>query len=431
LDNLSKSIEQDLTKSGVVEVSDWVKSALEKARELISYPHEKTLANELIQQAFQAAANKGCPVGMSLAAAFDLFVAAEYYKSVAHKGWYYCPAGEPALFYPFTNTCPRCLLKGEFYYEMANKPGSGLIGQATARLLSVFLEQLFIRAGRRLRIYRGVEPIDMLIFDELQNIVLLSEIKAAPLTTLALVVRSEKLTDSVEGETVDVDAHTRSDNPFLSLSEIYMLLPTKQYGNHRYRLISLGTKDVPSDKTWAYRSIEHALQNDPAFFHEYLDFWMVAFDAYKLSNRTDSTYFWFTNACGQPNPRPSQWPRRRLGEGYESVSDAKTSVGMDRTDDIKKGIYQVLKIGAESKPNKSAFAVRTALISNIHAVRHYHEYLATLEDIVWTLDRGRKARKVEDLPAKSDVYSLFDGIISFTESSIRDEWIEENFSFSL
>lgn len=431
MDDLPKSIEQDLTKSDIVEVSDWVKSSLEKARELVSYPHEKTLANELIQQAFQAAANKGCPIGISLAAAFDLFVAAEYYKSVAHKGWYYCPAGEPALFYPFTNTCPRCILKGDFYYEMANKPGSGLIGQATARLLSVFLEQLFIRTNRRLRIYRGVEPIDMLIFDELQNIVLLAEIKAAPLTTLALVVKSEKLTESVEGETMDVDAHSRSDNPFLSLSEIYMFLPIKQHETYRYRLIGLGTKDALSDSTWAYKSIEHALQNGPTFFHEYLDFWMEAFDAYKINNRTGSNAFWFTNACGQPNPRPSQWPRRRLGEGYESVSDAKTSVGMDRTDDIKKGIYQVLKIGAESKPNKSVFVVRTALISNIHAVRHYHEYLASLEDIVWTLDKSRKAQKVEDLAPKTDVYSLFDGIISFTESSIRDEWIAENFSFSL
>jgi len=179
LDNLPKIVAQEITKNDVVEVSDWVKSALEKAKALVSYPHEKNLANELIQQAFQSAASKGCSVGISLAAAFDLFVAAEYYRSVAHRGWYYCPLGEPALFYPFTNTCPRCVLQKAFYYEAANKPESGLIGQATARLLSVFLEQLFTRTHRQLKIYRGVEPIDMLIFDELENIVLLSEIKAA------------------------------------------------------------------------------------------------------------------------------------------------------------------------------------------------------------------------------------------------------------
>ncbi len=152
MDNLPKIVAQEITKNNVVEVSDWVKSALEKAKELVSYPHEKNLANELIQQAFQSAASKGCSVGISLAAAFDLFVAAEYYGSVAHRGWYYCPLGEPALFYPFTNTCPRCVLQQAFYYEAANKPESGLIGQATARLLSVFLEQLFTRTHRQLKI---------------------------------------------------------------------------------------------------------------------------------------------------------------------------------------------------------------------------------------------------------------------------------------
>lgn len=271
----------------------------------------------------------------------------------------------------------------------------------------------------------------MLIFDERENIVLLSEIKAAPLVTLALVVKSEQLTDAIDGEAVAVTTHTRSDNSFLHSSEIYLFLPTKKSEDDSYRLVSLGTKLSQTDKTWAYKGIGQALQSDTTFFHEYLDFWIEAFDAYKEGNRTSSNVFWFTNACGQPYPRPEQWPQRRLGMGYESVSDGKTSVGMDRTDDIKKGIYQVLKIGAESKPNQHVFAVRTALISNIHAVRHYHEYLVSLEDIVWTLDTSRKAQKVEDLPPETDVYNLFDGIISFTESHFRDEWLEKNFRFSL
>ena len=41
----------------------------------------------------------------------------------------------------------------------------------------------------------------------------------------------------------------------------------------------------------------------------------------------------------QPRPRPSHWRKRRNGQGVETVSDGKTSVGMDRTDDIKKSIY--------------------------------------------------------------------------------------------
>lgn len=60
--------------------------------------------------------------------------------------------------------------------------------------------------------------------------------------------------------------------------------------------------------------------------------------------------YWFTNSCGQPIPRPDTWPHR-AGTGYESVSDSKTSVGIDRTDDIKKGTYQILKLGAEGNPS--------------------------------------------------------------------------------
>lgn len=73
--------------------------------------------------------------------------------------------------------------------------------------------------------------------------------------------------------------------------------------------------------------------------------------------------------------------------------------------------------------------MKTALISNIHAVRHYNDYLHSLEDVVWLIDTGKKAKKVGDLPDDMDVYNLFDGIITFTQSHIRDEWIEENLLF--
>lgn len=117
-------------------------------------------------------------------------------------------------------------------------------------------------------------------------------------------------------------------------------------------------------------------------------FWSIAYESYKTRNANHTNIFWLTNACGQPGPMPVDW-KARGGKrtGYESVSDGKTSVGMDRTDDIKKGIYQVLKIGAESKPNTGKFEVKTALISNIHAVRHYSEYLTSLENVVWALEK--------------------------------------------
>ena len=109
------------------------------------------------------------------------------------------------------------------------------------------------------------------------------------------------------------------------------------------------------------------------------------------------------------------------------MSDSKTSVGMDRTDDIKKGIYQVLKLGSVSKPHDSKWDCKVGLISNIHAARHFDAYLESLRDIVWTLDTTGKAKRISDLPAEQELFNLFDGIIALTVTLSRDEWIDSLF----
>lgn len=438
MQDIPKQFEKELLANKDIVLSDWVQEALDNAQELIVSSYEESLAYKLIEKSFQYAEKTKCPSGLVLAAAFDLFVGTQYYKSVAHKGWCYCPKDSPTLFFPFTNICPKCVLKGEFHFISANKLESGSIGKATSHHLCVFLNELFKRERRRLQIYKGSEPIDMLIYDSNKETILLAEIKAAPLTTLAIAVASDEITESTTGEDpTPITSHSNSDNPFLKSSELSLFLPIRKNENSSYRFVNLGIVDT-SDKAWSYKHIEHVLEQDSNFFDDYLSFWIEAFTSYKAHyHATFSTReqlkngntFWLTNACGQPSPRPNDWPKRKVGTGYESVSDSKTSVGMDRTDDIKKGIYQVLKVGAESKHGNSRFTVKTALISNIHAVRHYDEYLRSLEDIVWLVDKSKKAKKVLDLPDDVNVYNLFDGIISFTESHIRDEWIAENFVF--
>lgn len=209
-----------------------------------------------------------------------------------------------------------------------------------------------------------------------------------------------------------------------------MCLPLVQNNITHYKLVSLGSSNnVEKNNPWAYSRIEQALSSDSTLFDAYLEFWLKAYEAYQTSNTPKDDVYWLTNACGQPSPRPTDWPKRNSGGGYESVSDGKTSVGMDRTDDIKKGIYQVLKVGAESKlqEKRSDFTVLTGLISNIHAVRHYEEYLTSLEDIIWARDESGHARKAGDLSPETEVYNLVDGIISFTKSHIRDNWLKQIF----
>lgn len=433
MDNVPKRIEAEITQEQNNTVSDWVKEAISKATLLEILPHEEELANVLLELVFQNTQQKALSLGMVLAAAFDLLITANYYKSLTNTGWYYCPIGDPALFFPFTNTCPRCVLDGHFYFEEANKPESGLIGQTSSRLLGVFLLKLFRKANRSIEIYKGTEPIDIIIHEAGENSVLLAEIKASPLITIPLSVLSDKLTKLVDGQTEEISVHELCSIPILSKTEVFFYLPTIRNGTTTTRLISLGVNNTATNPNWAYNQLSAILLSDTTIFSDYLSFWLTAFEAYKKRNRQQK-FFWLTNACGQPSPMPNNWPKRKSGgKGFESVSDGKTSVGMDRTDDIKKGIYQVLKIGAESKPNVTSFKVKTGLISNIHAVRHYDDYLTSLEDVVWTLDKfGNKSnpiKKAGDIPPETEMYNLFDGIISFTESHIRDEWIDRTFKF--
>jgi hypothetical protein len=413
---------------------DWIESLLGRVKVLEINTYKEALARILIEQALENAERTSTSPGISLAAAFDLMVAAEYYTKVTNKGWLYCPINNsPFLIYPYTNTCPRCVLESNFYFHQANKPPSGTIGRTTSRLLCIFLKQLFAINSRNFKIYHGAEPIDVIIHDETENVILLAEVKAAPLTTLSLAVNVEVQTElGKDGEPIPC-SHSPTDNSFLASSNLHIILPKLENEGWKYELVPLGVKDRSSPTKWVYEQIGRIFGEDDQLFYRYFQFWNVAYSAYNKTARGRGTLpepvYWLTNACGQPIPRPLNWPQRRSGEGYESVSDSKSSVGMDRTDDIKKGIYQVLKIAATGKPKQSQMTVKTALLSNIHAVRHYDDYLLELQDIVWTLDKTGKAKKVTDLQPEQEIYNLFDGIITFTQSYVRDDWIKQNFQF--
>ncbi|MBR8836570.1 MAG: hypothetical protein DSM106950_21770 [Stigonema ocellatum SAG 48.90 = DSM 106950] len=328
----------------------WVEKALKKATAIELNKYEEELANLLIELAFKNSKSNPSLLGHSLAAAFDLFVAAEFYKKITSKGWLYCPSSSPLLIYPFTNTCTRCILNGEFHFHKANKPGSGTIGGITRKLLGVFLARLFQRSGRSLTVLRGAEPIDLVVWDNENDIVLMAEAKAAPLTTLALAVPCEIQTAlNDDGEVINL-SHGPLDNSSLEKSEFHLLIPQPEGEKWSSELVSLGLRPSKQTDLWSYSQMARVFSQDEQMFGRYFEFWQRAFAAYSrgewIRGAAPDPVYWLTNACGQPVPRPAYWPTRNSGEGFESVSDGKSSMGMDRTDDIKKGIYQVLKLGA-------------------------------------------------------------------------------------
>lgn len=419
----------------------WVADRVANAYAISSEAAEKVLFESLL------AAVYGCSLpanlsqdekrrlrGRLLAAAFDLMVAAKYYQAVGHLGWVYCPFpdSQPAVYYPYTSICPRCVLDGRFHFHQANKPSSGSIGATTSRLLAVALQALFEWHGRKVEIFKGSEPVDFIFVDKTvnPNVYLFAEVKSAPLVTLPLVAATERLTIEEDQTTVSLRGHEKVNvsSLYKPTTSIFIPILTKQKTSRwTGKTFPIGNKQNENDSTWAYRGLATLLQNDPSFFPDYSQFWLAAFDAYSASDKVNPI-FWFTNACGQPSPRPNDWPKRSKGDGYESISDSKTSVGMDRTDDIKKSIYQVLKLGADGKPSHSDKYL-VGVVSNMHAVRHFDEYLKALKDVIWTRDETGKVIQASQLPPDTKLFNLFDGIIALTEVAARDSWIESTFNF--
>lgn len=422
-------------------VSNWIAERATQAYSVSTTSLEESLLDALLNAVYSqpfaedlSPREKTIQRRLLLAAAFDLMVAAEYYATVGHVGWTYCPYSEtePAIYYPYTNICPRCVLSGAFHYHQANKPPSGNIGAATSKLLLLFFQSLFERFDRKIEILKGSEPVDAIFLDRISSphVYLFAEVKSAPLVTLPLARLTDKLTVEEGDAAVALQTHEKVNLTNLYQTPTFLFVPVEHQSapfKWMYKKFPLGSKLNENDFHWAYRGLTNLLQNDTGFFDAYYKYWLNSFKAYETYDKREVIY-WLTNACGQPSPRPANWPKRGKGGGYESVSDGKTSVGMDRTDDIKKSIYQVLKLGAEGKP-LSDVNFLVAIVSNIHAARHFDEYLDALKDVIWTRDETGKIKYASQLAPDTPFYNLFDGIISLTQTVSRDPWIDTNFDF--
>lgn len=288
------------------------------------------LQRDLVQSLIQAVYSHTVNRTTALAAAFDLLVCAEYYASVVNSSWIYCPNSDiPLLLYPYTNTCPHCVLQGIFRYHRAKKPESAVIGTATAKLLPHFIKNLLDRRKKDISVYKGTEPVDILFFDDTSGspIVFAAEIKAAPLLTLPLAVESEKMF-SIEDEEIVAKPHGSSDLNYLHGVDIFLYLPYFDTKLKRWygRLYPLGQRKDEADKQWAYRGLVELVERG-SFFEQYCRFWDTAFNVYQTgvlqtarhSFDYENAIYWYTNGCGSPIPRPSDWQQRSSGTSHATI----------------------------------------------------------------------------------------------------------------
>lgn len=360
---------------------------------------------ELVQQHYLQTAAE---LGVALGATFDLCLSLLYAERVAHRQWLYCPRTPPKCFYTYLKSCPRCGRIDE-QARVAHKPSSDSIGRYTTVCLTAILDELCKRTqnGWRVRLIASARgEVDLLLVSNKQLI--LGEVKASPLVAFPIgVLLEESLEEEVGGEQRYVNRHISTDVLGWKSQPVYLFVPDV----NRTIPLRLEFPEGGQAHTVVPDRNHAELTED---LKVVIDAWKRMLDGYTSRWNQYADLRWFTFGCG--------------GE----VDDSKNAPGLDRTDDIKKGLYQAIKLTEKYRMNCSKQRVRVGLISNIHPVVHYSEYLQGVEDAVWTheskLESDQHAPALWKRVRASDLSPFYDVLFTLTGSWFRNPEIERAFA---
>jgi hypothetical protein len=337
--------------------------------------------------------------------AFDLVMSLAFIDATSglERFIQYCPnCPEPFnLHLGFINLCSPCLEKEKKWtHQKAAKPQSGVLGKLSSEVILSFVFNLSDEI-ESIKSLGGQHPIDAVITHR-DGFKILSEVKSAPLITYPVLFATENSTK--------LDAH-RSSN--LSTSQ-FLELDSALY-LHQQMSIPLGK---PKDPLWPFKAcIDYiTAPTNKANIERFTDTWKIARAAYAEKNR-EEIMFYLANASGKPPAiarERDNWPQN------DSISDGKTSAGMDRTDDIKKGIYQTLKIGTLIRDCDNPGEYKTALISNLSAFRHGDEYINPFVDMVWGIDEDIEENAGISYIQSVKLKRVFDYILTLDDPILRD-----------
>jgi hypothetical protein len=296
----------------------------------------------------------------------------------------------------FINLCSPCYTNGIWQYQKAAKPESGALGKLSSEIILKFVEH-FSANFVSVSVIGGSDYADAVI-QHISGLKILAEVKSAPLMTYPLLINAK-------------EANTVAHHQKLVMTSSQLRVCETALYLHDGKGIPLGKA---GSENWPFKGfvdfvLDDANQSDMA---KHLHTWMMARDTYKDKNRQNK-YYYLTNACGSPPAEAKKnhgWPQK------EVISDGKTSAGMDRTDDIKKGIYQTLKIGVKHKQHVE---YRTAIISNLPAYRHGVDYVEPLVPMLWGFEEDLEELAGKQAIPRNKLRYAFDYIITLEEPLLR------------
>jgi hypothetical protein len=341
------------------------------------------------------------PLRFALPALFDLAASAEYAREmVADGSWVYCPGDTPAdsaAYFPYLKSCPRCsVVHGQRPKVSSNKPGSDPIGRISANVTAVLLECVAKRVEPKTRVLACTNrsgDVDIVLAGG--PLAVLAEVKSSPLAVIPLEVKlGRRLTDVKGGELAQMSSHDPT-TVLTDTVDISMYLP------HAGLRIPLGPT---GSAQWPYTALRDYVSSATRVV-PLLQAWRTLYGIYDGSDKDPehATYRWALCGCGS------------------TVDDSKNAPGMDRTDDLKKGTYQVLKFGTYYKEKCPRRILRAAIISNIMPVHTWEPYMAEVSDVLWTKDAYvKEASKGMRLIEERGLFSLYDALIGLNYCVWRD-----------
>lgn len=314
-------------------------------------------------------------------------------------------AGHSEAWFPYLWMCPRCvsdselpstcylpdpLVKGNRKYARPNllsRPGGRMIGDLGAIALRVIVEGLasgpaHYAAGGG---HRG--EFDLVI--STAELLILGEIKASPLVAFPIVAKVPITTD---------DHRWGAD---LSEATDWSMFIGAAAGGQREIALS---KPPNARSVWPLPDLLQVAQ-DPAQRLRIISAWSRHLEGYRRFNMESADTRWHRFGCGNIETLEAS-KRVQL-----RVDNTKSLPGIDRTDDIKKGVAQVMLFDRLKKGCK-AQAIKTVLFGNLFAETHHDHYIKPLASVKlqWS---------------GQDPVWLFDAIIALSRNIINDTRIQD------
>lgn len=416
LDDLFRLISPDLFDTDYIDARS---AASLIATGLVTFTNSKNDPRWQTSKILKELTEHGTRLNMVSAALFDLTCNAEYlHGRMTNRRWIYCNRHRNTEFkgahayYGFLKQCPTCCQDRGLDPRITgaqHKPTSHHIGEITTVVTALFLTLLGQSAPKPLDvgvISKQSHNVDAVAWRD--DLLVLFEIKASPLVTYPVRIQlGEPYLDDGNDGPVEVEQHKLIDVDFRHRDlSLYLANANKD--------IPLGRADAPS---WPYPQIQSFLESADGLL-DFVEAWGEVFLGYSIPK--------------------TQRTGRSVVMGYlangwgDEIDSNKTKAGLGRTDDIKKGTYQLLKFAAYYRDGSPDLQVRGALTANLDPLFMHKAYLEKLIDGRWA--PSKKFRQSSADPdyqeiLEEDLFYIYDAVLAFNRPVVNDPLLQGCFDF--